>query len=141
MSAADFARVANQLSGLVKSTKREAMQRVVLQGESLMKRETPVRTGTLRRSITSRVERGGDRGIIGTNLTYARAVHDGSKPHIIRPKRAKALFWKGAAHPVRVVHHPGTKANAFIARTRDRLRPIAERELSQEFGRALGRIK
>jgi hypothetical protein len=50
------------------------------------------------------------------------------------------LFWKGAAHPVRVVRHPGTKAARFVEHTRDRLRPIAERELSQVFGGALGRI-
>lgn len=136
----DFTRVAGQLSRLVQNTKREAMSRVVLQGEALMKRETPVKTGTLRRSITSKVEQGGNRGVIGTNLTYARAVHDGTKPHLIRPKRAKALFWKGAKHPVRVVRHPGTKANAFMTRTAARLRPIAERELARTFGSALARV-
>lgn len=135
------ASIAAQLSGLVQKTKRDAMQRVVLQGEAMMKREAPVKRGTLRRSITSRVERGGDRGVIGTNLSYARAVNDGSRPHIIKPKRAKALFWQGARHPIKVVNHPGTRANDFVGRTRDRLRPVAERELSQEFGRALGRIR
>lgn len=134
------ASIAKQLASLVKNTKKEAMQRVVLQGETLMKREAPVKQGTLRRSITSRVEQGGNRGVIGTNLQYARAVNDGSKPHIIRPKTAKALYWRGAAHPVKSVRHPGTKANPFVERTRDHLKPIAERELAAEFGSALGKI-
>lgn len=150
MAADDFTRVANQLTKLVRSTKHQAMSRVVLQGEALMKRETPVKTGTLRRSITGRVEQGGNRGVIGTNLSYARAVHEGTKPHLIKPKRAPkivngrmrypALFWKGAAHPVRVVKHPGTKKNAFMTRTAARLRPIAEKELVAVFGKALARI-
>lgn len=140
MSAADFIRVAKELAGLVPSAKHKAMSRVTLQGEALMKREVPVKKGTLRRSITSRVERGGDRGVIGTNLNYARAVNDGSRPHIIRPKTAKALYWKGALHPVRSVNHPGTKPNPFVERTRERLKPIAERELAAEFGKALGKI-
>jgi hypothetical protein len=36
---------------------------------------TPVKTGLLRRSETTRVEPGGLRGFIGTNVTYAPAVH------------------------------------------------------------------
>lgn len=55
------------------------------------------------------------RAIVGTNLKYAKAVHDGSPPHIIRAKKAKALFWPGARHPVRSVRHPGTKAQPFLA--------------------------
>lgn len=36
---------------------------------------TPVRTGLLRRSETTRVERGGLRGWIGSNIVYAPFVH------------------------------------------------------------------
>lgn len=36
---------------------------------------TPVRTGTLRRSETTRVEPGGLRGWVGTNVVYAPFVH------------------------------------------------------------------
>jgi len=47
---------------------------------------------------------------IGSNVAYA-AIHQfggRTRPHPIRPKRKKALFWSGAAHPVRVVQHPGS---------------------------------
>lgn len=58
--------------------------------------------------------RGNPRAVVGTNLGYAKAVHDGSPPHVIRPKGKKALYWRGAAHPVRSVRHPGYKGNPFI---------------------------
>lgn len=142
MSAADFTRVARQINGLVdQAAKHAAMSRVVLSGEGMMKREVPVKKGTLRRSITSRVEQGGNRGIVGTNLSYARPVNDGSRPHIITAKKAKALSWKGALHPVRSVNHPGTRPNDFVGRTRDRLRPVAERDLAAVFGSRLGKVK
>jgi hypothetical protein len=33
---------------------------------------------------------------------------------VIVPVSAKALFWPGAAHPVKRVNHPGTRANPFL---------------------------
>lgn len=47
---------------------------------------------------------------IVSNDEKAPWFEEGTKPHVIRPKNKKALFWKGAAHPVRIVHHPGTPA-------------------------------
>lgn len=55
--------------------KRALMSRIVLTVEANVKRVTPVRTGTLRRSITSRVMAAGERGAVGTNLNYARPVN------------------------------------------------------------------
>lgn len=51
---------------------------------------------------------------IGNNVNYARYVEFDTKPHIIKPKDKKALFWKGATHPIKAVHHPGTKAQPFL---------------------------
>ena len=50
------------------------------------------------------------------NVPYAKWVLDGTSPHEIRPKTKQALFWPGAAHPVAVVNHPGTKPNDFPLR-------------------------
>lgn len=133
--------IASQLRGLVQKSKHAAMQRAVLVVEGEAKREAPVRTGNLRRTITSRVEQGGDRGVVGTNAPYARPVHEGSRPHLIRPVRAKALMWPGAGHPVRVVKHPGNKANRFFVRAAERSRGRVERELAAYFDRVLGAIK
>ena len=109
------------------------MSRIVLTVEGNAKREAPVRTGHLRRSITSRVEGTGERGVIGTNLAYARSVHEGTAPHTIRPRTKKALFWKGARHPVRAVRHPGTPGNPFFTRGMGLSRGTID-ELLQEAG-------
>ena len=49
-----------------------------------------------------------------SNVKYAIIVEKGSKPHIIRAKNKKALYWKGASRPVKLVNHPGSKAKPFL---------------------------
>lgn len=51
------------------------MQKIVLAALAHSQPLTPVRTGTLRRSETTRVESGGLRGYIGSNVVYAPFVH------------------------------------------------------------------
>jgi hypothetical protein len=46
---------------------------------------------------------------VGSGLEYATTVELGGPPHDIRPKTKKALAWPGGQHPVRVVHHPGSR--------------------------------
>lgn len=70
---------ADKLGSAFDARKLRLMQRVVLAVEGEVKQVTPVRTGTLRRSITSRVEKGGDRGIVGTSVIYARVVNTRSR--------------------------------------------------------------
>lgn len=55
------------------------------------------------------------RGVEGsTNVKYAAIHHLGGQtgPHTIIPRTKKALFWPGAAHPVKSVQHPGSKIPA-----------------------------
>lgn len=81
----------------------------------------PVRTGRLRASL--RVQRRGFLGLrlrwtIGSDVEYADMVHDGTRPHIIRPKNAKALRFRVGGRTVfaKVVRHPGTRARPFLDR-------------------------
>lgn len=102
------------------------------------KREAPVgTTGRLRRSISYQAGGGsreaGRRYVVMPNTPYAVAVHTGTRPHIIRPTRKKALFWRGAAHPVKLVRHPGTKPNAFMKRALERSRPRLD-QIAREAG-------
>lgn len=53
----------------------ETLGMVVAVVERNVKKRTPVVTGTLRRSITGRVEAAAERGVVGTNLIYARPVN------------------------------------------------------------------
>lgn len=77
-----------------------------------VQRSTPVRTGALRETL--QLAFGALWGAIRPTRYYAIYVHEGTRPHDIYPKSGKALFWPGAAHPVSVVHHPGSKANPFL---------------------------
>ncbi|WP_373845320.1 hypothetical protein [Clostridium sp.] len=53
-------------------------------------------------------------------VEYGGVLEDGSKPHIIKPKNKKYLYWKGADHPVKLVHHPGTKKYATVGPTMEK---------------------
>ena len=70
-------------------------------------------TGHLRRSIATKM---GDleATVHTSNVKYAVIVEKGSKAHVIRPKNKKALYWKGAKRPVKLVNHPGSKAKPYL---------------------------
>lgn len=77
------------------------------------------KTGNLRSTITSDV--GADvRGVVltvGSSSKIARIHHDGTRPHIIRPKRVGgALRFSSGGRIVyaRRVMHPGTKPNHYL---------------------------
>lgn len=80
-------------------------------------RAAPVKTGSLRRSLhTETVQSSRSLAIVavGTDLSYAPLVEHGTRAHIIYPRDKQALWWPGARHPVRSVHHPGTKAQPYL---------------------------
>lgn len=83
-------------------------QRVV----NLAQQTAPVDTGLYKRSfVTERTRIRGKAAVQVTNTApYAAIIEHGSRPHIIEPRDAKALFWPGARHPVARVNHPGTPA-------------------------------
>lgn len=53
---------------------------------------------------------------MGSDLEYAAAINDGSRPHVIRPRRASVLRFNVGGRVVfaRVVNHPGTKGTHFL---------------------------
>lgn len=61
---------AKKLGGSLAETKIRLMTRIVLIVERNVKKNTRVDTGRLRNSITSRVERAGERGRVGTTIYY-----------------------------------------------------------------------
>lgn len=76
--------------------------------------------GTVR--ISTRSKAGVVRAIIkagGKKGWYAHFVERGTKPHWIKPKKAKSLFFAGLRREV--VHHPGARPKPF-------LRPAADSE-------------
>lgn len=77
------------------------------------------RTSHARQSIHSGVEgRGRELTLfLAHGVKYGAFLEEGTPPHIIRPKNKKVLYWKGAAHPVKQVNHPGTKAYPILEDT------------------------
>ena len=68
--------------------------------------------------------------------SYAPYVEFGTKPHTILPTNKMALYWPGAAHPVKSVNHPGTKPNPFM----ERIVAAAQNDIDAIFGSALTQI-
>jgi hypothetical protein len=83
---------------------------------------SPVDKGIMRASheMTMQVRRTAVIGRVHVPVNYARMVHEGTRPHIIRPKRKQALrfFWKkkGVTVIAKSVRHPGTKARPWLWR-------------------------
>lgn len=62
--------------GAFAEAKERAMHKIVLIGLRKSQPRTPVRSGTLRRSETTRVEKAGEAGFLGTNIEYAPFIHE-----------------------------------------------------------------
>ena len=89
-----------------------------------------VKTGHLRRGITTDV--GNMEVTVHTsNIKYARGVEEGTRSHIIRAKNKKALYWKGAKHPVKSVRHPGSKAKPFLMPAFEKEKEVIMKDLEK----------
>jgi HK97 gp10 family phage protein len=95
------------------------MTNLVEEIEARAVKETPVKTSNLVNSITSSVFSDGKKAEVRATAPYAEFVHSGTglfgpAKRRIFPVTKKALFWPGAAHPVKSVK--GQKPNPFFAR-------------------------
>lgn len=128
---------------MVKLPDRRLMQLLAEHLREIVLRQgnVPRRTGNLYKSIVARVLTDTE-ATVGTNVIYARAVHDGRPPMLIKPAKKKALYWKGAAHPVKRVRHPGIKPNPYLARAAQRfasepLPPVIRDYIGESVARQL----
>ena len=94
--------------------------RIASQVLEVAKRNCPVRSGRLRNSgkvdgVTSRGMQA--EGTVSFTAPYAVFVHEGTRPHVIRPRYARALRFEMDGRTVFAakVHHPGTAPNPFLA--------------------------
>ena len=110
-----------QLNRTIRGASRRELETAARQVMNRAKVLAPVDTGRLRASI--RIE---SRRLltlrsvytIGSDVSYAAYVNDGTRPHTIRPRTAKALRFVVGGRVVyaKVVHHPGTRARPFLDR-------------------------
>ena len=102
-----------KLSDKTKGNVQKVLNNTGFKIETKAKGNVPVDTGHLRRGITTKI--GNMEVTVHTsNIKYAPMVEYGTKPHIIKAKNKKALYWKGASHPVKSVRHPGSKAKPYL---------------------------
>ncbi|GII87063.1 hypothetical protein Ssi03_50530 [Sphaerisporangium siamense] len=92
----------------------------------------PVDTGNLRASIGVDFDDDGLGFEAGPTAEYGADVEYGTRPHVIRPREKKALYWPDAKHPMRKVNHPGTTPQPYM-------RPAFDRA-TQEFDAAIDAI-
>lgn len=82
------------------------------------KAQVGVKTGALKKSIGWKYGRSllGPYVEIGSSLHYAYLHHEGSRPHLIRPKRAQVVRFssKGSTIFAHRVVHPGTRPNRYL---------------------------
>lgn len=101
----------------MKQATRDTARALISRAERLAKervrspsRKPNMGKGNYFRSINSEFQEGDFSGKLASNSPVAGILEFGSRPHIIRPKGNKLLFWPGAKHPVKEVNHPGTPA-------------------------------
>ena len=108
-----FSVILRELPDEIKDNVRKVVKNSAFNIERSAKSSASVKTGHLKRSISTKM--GDMEATIHTsNLKYAPMVEFGTRPHIIRAKNKKALYWKGATHPVKQVNHPGSKAKPYL---------------------------
>lgn len=98
-----------------------AVARLSRRIEANASQRAPVDTGNMRRMIRQdpiTVSADGRRvfGGVTSHANYSRFVHDGTAPHVIRPRRAKALRFQIGGRTVFAakVNHPATRARPFL---------------------------
>lgn len=81
----------------------------------------PYKTGNLKKDIKV-ISYSHKKAVIGnTKLApYAKFVHFGTKPHMIKVKKARALANKNGKIFGKKVNHPGTKANPYLENAANR---------------------
>ena len=113
----DMAKFASELEGDYDGARRAGLINLTADIEAYAVKGAPVRTSNLANSGGSDVNAAGTKGTVFFTALYAAFVHEGTGlygPHKTKivPKDKKALFWPGAAHPVRSVR--GMKGNPFL---------------------------
>ncbi|UXE04399.1 tail assembly chaperone [Mycobacterium phage Funsized] len=109
------AELERQSGAYLRRKHRQITRRIANQARA----DVPVRTGNLGRTIGEMPQRYVPYHVSGgveATADYAAAVHEGSRAHFIRARRAEALhfFWHGREMFRRSVWHPGTRPRPFL---------------------------
>jgi len=120
----------------------DGLRKAALLVERDARRYAPVDTGQLRASITHevRVEGLGAQtviGVVGSNVVYAAAMEEGSRPHFPPPGALDAWAERHGVNGflvARAISRRGTKARRFLGRAFDENKPRIIRILEESVG-------
>jgi hypothetical protein len=102
------------------------------------------RTGNLQKKTSHKVlvRRGGKILRLQNTASYAHAIDLGAKPHVIRPRRARALRFitRGKLVFARKVNHPGNKPYRFLYNAADAAGRVLKRGLEEGMEREARRF-
>ena len=102
----------------------------------VLMRNSPVDHGLLKSWFVESLN--SEEAIIKSPAEYAVYVNDGTGPYTITPTSKQALYWEGADHPVKVVHHPGIKARHFVEQSLDDVNGRLENYFLQAISEVIG---
>lgn len=86
--------------------------------------------------VSFSIQRKGDDSDIVTDDEVFYYQDTGTRAHEIRPRRKRALYWKGASHPVKRVWHPGTPAQKFTEKAAAVMQKQYQRIVNEELAKA-----
>lgn len=140
---AQFQKASEAAPKIIFKNTRQAMKEAVKDIRNLarVRHRFRTRTGNLVKSITSEVNLGGTTIVEGRDYLdedkayYGKYVHDGTKPHIIRPRNKKVLRWatgRGKWAFAKWANHPGTRADQFLYEA-GRLRQYRVNEIFAQY--------
>ena len=114
---------------------RRVGQEVAADMTAELRRTSPVITGDLYSSITSRYTVTPERVVIDfeADIPYAQYVIEGTRPHVIRAtnRRSLSFYWPkvGGQAFFKSVNHPGNSANPFWQTVFNNTRSYIQRAL------------
>lgn len=115
----------------------------MVQNEAQQKHDFITRTAQLERAVDTKFsfDNGNNIGVVYIDnqvAPYGIFVHQGTKPHVIKPKTKRALRWVPMAGNsfffAKEVHHPGTKSDPFLYEALERKR----NDVFDTFSKATG---
>lgn len=77
-------------------------------------------------------------GKVASDHPQAAVLEFGSRPHVIKARNKKTLFWPGARFPVKEIHHPGTPAFKVLGGAVEQVAESAETILNQVLDKHFG---
>lgn len=134
------------VDSIIRRAVKNAVERSVnkVQHEATSHHRFTSRTGMLERSVRSEVS-GDTHGIVYLDegvAKYGVYVHEGTRPHVIKPRNKTVLRWPGKGGFVfsKIAHHPGTKPDQFLYEALDDCSGEIDKIFDDEIDNAVSRI-